>query len=32
MERQGTVIHWLDGVLPLENKIDKVIGLLEGDG
>jgi tRNA dimethylallyltransferase len=30
MERQGTVIHWLDGNIPLEEKIEKVIRLLEG--
>jgi tRNA dimethylallyltransferase len=30
MERQGTVIHWLEGQLPLEEKIEKVIGLLDG--
>jgi hypothetical protein len=29
MERQGTMIHWLDGQLPLEDKIEKVTGLLE---
>ncbi len=28
MERQGTNIHWLDGYQPLEDKIDKVLGLL----
>jgi tRNA dimethylallyltransferase len=28
MERQGTVIHWLDGPLPLEEKIDIVLKLL----
>jgi tRNA dimethylallyltransferase len=30
MERQGTIIHWLEGQLPLEEKIEKVIGLLDG--
>jgi tRNA dimethylallyltransferase len=31
MERQGTIIHWVDGNLPLEGKMKKVIGLIEGD-
>jgi tRNA dimethylallyltransferase len=28
MERKGTVIHWIDGELPLEEKMAKVIELL----
>ncbi len=28
MERKGTVIHWIDGELPLEKKAEQVIGLL----
>jgi tRNA dimethylallyltransferase len=28
MERKGIKIHWLDGELPLEEKIEKVLGLL----
>lgn len=30
MEREGTVIHWIDGNLPLEEKIERVTELLEG--
>jgi len=30
MEKQGTLIHWLDGVLSLEDKTEKVIRLLRG--
>jgi tRNA dimethylallyltransferase len=29
MERQGAIIHWLEGQLSLEEKIEKVIGLLD---
>ncbi|MCE5344740.1 MAG: tRNA (adenosine(37)-N6)-dimethylallyltransferase MiaA [Bacteroidales bacterium] len=29
MERRGTKIHWLDGNLPMEDKVDKVMYLLE---
>ena len=29
MERQGTDIHWLDGYQPLEEKIERVMTLLE---
>ncbi len=29
MEREGTVIHWIDGNLPLAEKVEKVIGMLE---
>lgn len=29
MERQGTNIHWLDGYQPLEEKIERVMTLLE---
>ncbi len=29
MEKQGTNIHWLDGYMPLEEKIDAIIKLLE---
>jgi tRNA dimethylallyltransferase len=32
MERQGIVIHWLDGNLPPEVKMEMVIGWLEGNG
>lgn len=28
MEKRGTVIHWLDGNMPLEEKVSTVIGLL----
>jgi tRNA dimethylallyltransferase len=28
MERKGVKIHWLDGELPLEEKVEKVMGLL----
>jgi len=30
MERQGTLIHWIDGNLPLEEKVKEVIRKLEG--
>lgn len=29
MERQGTNIHWLDGYQPLEEKVERVMALLE---
>lgn len=29
MERQGVVIHWIDGQLPLNDKVETVIRLLE---
>jgi tRNA dimethylallyltransferase len=29
MEKRGTIIHWLNGNLPLEEKVSKVIELLE---
>jgi tRNA dimethylallyltransferase len=29
MERKGVKIHWLDGDLPMEEKVEKVIGLLK---
>ncbi len=28
MERKGIKIHWLDGQIPLEEKVEKVLGLL----
>ncbi len=28
MEKQGTVIHWLDGYMPMDEKIEKTLGLL----
>jgi tRNA dimethylallyltransferase len=28
MEKRGTIIHWIDGNLPLEDKVDKVMDLL----
>jgi len=28
MERKGTTIYWIDGELPLEEKVEKVIKLL----
>lgn len=28
MERKGTIIHWIDGELPLEEKVERVIELL----
>ena len=30
MEREGTVIHWIDGNLPLAEKVEKVTELLAG--
>ena len=30
MEKQGTNIHWLDGYMPLEEKIEKILKLLNG--
>lgn len=30
MERKGTVIHWLDGNMPLEEKVEAIIKLLRG--
>jgi tRNA dimethylallyltransferase len=30
MEREGFVIHWLDGNLPMEVKIEKIFALLSG--
>jgi len=30
MERKGTVIHWIDGYLPLEEKVELVIKLFKG--
>lgn len=29
MEKKGTKIHWLDGYLPMEEKINRIIALLE---
>ncbi|HPT30985.1 MAG TPA: tRNA (adenosine(37)-N6)-dimethylallyltransferase MiaA, partial [Prolixibacteraceae bacterium] len=29
MEKEGTIIHWLDGGLALEEKVNQIIGLLE---
>jgi tRNA dimethylallyltransferase len=29
MERRGTVIHWIDGILPMEEKVQKVMELLK---
>ena len=26
MENQGTVIHWLDGYMPLDEKVEKILG------
>ncbi len=28
MEKKGTKIHWIDGELPMEDKVEKVLGLL----
>ncbi|MBN1109109.1 MAG: tRNA (adenosine(37)-N6)-dimethylallyltransferase MiaA [Bacteroidales bacterium] len=28
MEKKGTVIHWIDGELPIERKAEQIIGLL----
>jgi tRNA dimethylallyltransferase len=28
MEKRGIVIHWIDGNLPLEEKVEMVFGLL----
>jgi tRNA dimethylallyltransferase len=30
MERKGTTINWIDGMLPLREKVDIVLGLLAG--
>jgi tRNA dimethylallyltransferase len=30
MERRGIKIHWIDGMLPMEGKVEKVIELLKG--
>jgi tRNA dimethylallyltransferase len=29
MERKGIVIHWIEGDLPIEEKVEKVMGLLQ---
>ncbi len=29
MEREGTLIHWIDGRLPLEEKVEKILKVLE---
>jgi len=29
MERKGIKIHWLDGELSIEEKVEKVMGLLK---
>jgi tRNA dimethylallyltransferase len=29
MERKGMKIHWLDGFLPMDKKVDEVVGLLK---
>jgi tRNA dimethylallyltransferase len=31
MERKGIKIHWIDGELPMEEKVGKVMGLLNGE-
>lgn len=28
MERKGTIIHWIDGELPVEEKVDQVVKLM----
>jgi tRNA dimethylallyltransferase len=28
MEKRGTIIHWIDGHLPMEEKVGKIIELL----
>jgi len=30
MERKGIKIHWIDGKMPMEEKVEKVMGLLKG--
>ena len=30
MEKQGTEIHWLDGYMPLEEKVEKILGWYSG--
>ena len=30
MENQGTEIHWLDGYMPLDEKVDKILGWYSG--
>jgi tRNA dimethylallyltransferase len=30
MERKGVRINWIDGELPMEEKVDKVLELLNG--
>jgi tRNA dimethylallyltransferase len=32
MERRGINIHWLDGNMPMEEKVEKIINLLNTDG
>jgi tRNA dimethylallyltransferase len=29
MERRGIQIHWIDGYMPIENKVNKIITLLQ---
>ena len=31
MERKGIHIHWIDGEIPMEAKVEKVMGLLNGE-
>jgi len=31
MEKQGTEIHWLDGYMPIEEKIEKILGWYSGN-
>src|SRR5690606_19397358 len=28
MEKRGTIIHWIDGLLPMEEKVQKILQLL----
>jgi tRNA dimethylallyltransferase len=30
MERRGIKIHWLDGNIPMDEKVEKVLGWLNG--
>ena len=30
MEKKGITIHWIDGELPMEEKVERVLGLLKG--
>jgi len=31
MENQGTKINWLDGYMPLDEKVEKILGGIQGN-